>query len=201
MEYPKLILDLVDSLRQFSGVGQKSALRMIFQLLGWEREEVFLLAELLNRLREEIGSCPVCFNLSEQGALCLICSNPKRDKRIICVVANARELFALERTKQFKGMYHVLQGLISPMDGVGPEKLKIQELLGRIDETTEELLLALSPSTEGEATCLYLRRLITNSGKSLRVTRLSYGMAMGGDIEATDELTLSKALEWRRELA
>lgn len=199
MNYVLPLAELIDQFRKLPGVGSKSAQRLAFQLLSWSKEDIQKFSEVLLKASTEINYCPDCFNFSTGEDLCAICSNPKRSGKTICIVSSIKDLSALERTLEYKGLYHVLHGLISPMDGIGPDNLKIKELLHRIshNEQIEEIILALSPSTEGEATTLYLTRLL----KPLipKITRLAFGLSVGADIEQTDELTLARALEGRRD--
>jgi recombination protein RecR len=200
VNYVLPLAELIEQFRKLPGVGSKSAQRLAFQLLSWSKEDIKKFAETLLKASTDINYCPSCFNFSTGQDLCGICANPKRQKKTICIVAGIKDLSALERTLEFKGLYHVLHGLISPMDGIGPDNLKIKELVQRLstnEEEVEEIILALSPSTEGEATTLYLTRLL----KPLvnKVTRLAFGLSVGADIEQTDELTLARALEGRRD--
>lgn len=199
MDYVLPLAELIEQFRKLPGIGAKSAQRLAFQLLSWEKSEIEKFAQSLLAASKQIHYCSDCFNFSTGGGLCAICTNSKRDKQTICLVATARDLAALERTHEFKGLYHVLHGLISPMDGIGPDQLKIIPLINRLKEHSEvkEIILALSPSTEGEATTLYLTRLL--KPLNLKITRLAFGLSVGADIEQTDELTLAKALEGRRE--
>lgn len=199
MDHVLPLTELIEQLRKLPGIGAKSAARMAFQILGWEKAEIQKFADCLVKASNDIHYCPDCFNFSTGGGLCWICSSSKRQRNSICVVATARELAALERTREYKGLYHVLHGLISPMDGIGPDNLKIKELITRVAKNPdiEEIILALSPSTEGEATTLYLTRLLKPSVN--RVSRLAFGLSVGSDIEQTDELTLARALEGRRD--
>ncbi|MDX1917904.1 MAG: recombination mediator RecR [Candidatus Caenarcaniphilales bacterium] len=199
MDYVLPLTELIEQLRRLPGIGAKSAQRLAFQLLAWERSDLEKFAETILKASREISYCSDCFNFSAGGGLCAICSNHRRHRSQICVVATVRDLAALERTHEFKGLYHVLQGLISPIDGIGPDQLKIKDLIKRLSRYTEiqEIILALSPSTEGEATTLYLTRLL----KPLipRITRLAFGLSVGAEIEQTDELTLARALEGRKD--
>ncbi len=198
MDYVLPLTELIENFRKLPGIGAKSAQRLAFQLLSWDREDIEKFAESLLKASKEIHYCPDCFNFSTGGGICAICANPKREKNTICVVSSVRDLAALERTHEYRGLYHVLHGLISPMDGIGPDQLKITPLINRLRERSEvkEIILALSPSTEGEATTLYLTRLIKPSIE--KITRLAFGLSVGADIEQTDELTLARALEGRR---
>ncbi len=199
MDYVLPLTELIEQFRRLPGIGSKSAQRLAFQLLSWEKSDIEKFAQTLLNASKEIHYCPDCFNFSTGGGLCAVCTNNKREKQTICVVSTVRDLAAMERTHEFKGLYHVLHGLISPMDGIGPDQLKITDLITRLNNHPEvqEIILALSPSTEGEATTLYLTRLL----KPLvtKVTRLAFGLSVGADIEQTDELTLARALEGRRE--
>lgn len=199
MDYVLPLTELIEQFRKLPGIGAKSAQRLAFQLLSWDKIEIEKFAQAVLKASKDIHYCPDCFNFSTGGGLCAICTSPKREKKVICVVATARDLAAMERTHEFKGLYHVLHGLISPMEGMGPDQLKITELLKRLQRHVEvdEIILALSPSTEGEATTLYLSRLLKPSVK--RLTRLAFGLSVGADIEQTDELTLARALEGRRD--
>jgi recombination protein RecR len=199
LDYVLPLTELIEQFRKLPGIGAKSAQRLAFQLLSWSKPDIENFAQVVLAASKDIHYCQDCFNFSTGGGLCAICTNPKRDKKTVCVVSTARDLAAMERTHEFKGLYHVLQGLISPMEGMGPDQLKITELIKRLQKyaEVEEVILALSPSTEGEATTLYLTRLL----KPLvnKVTRLAFGLSVGADIEQTDELTLARALEGRRD--
>ena len=196
------IQDLIDELARLPGIGPKSAQRVAFHLLKVPAADVRRLADALVEAKEKVRLCRICFNLSD-GELCGYCADPRRDGSIICVVQEPPDVIALERTREFRGLYHVLQGAISPIEGIGPEDLRVAELLERIrgtgdpDETrVEEIILATNPNIEGEATAMYLARLLTPIG--LRVTRLASGLPVGGDLEYADEVTLGRALEGRR---
>jgi recombination protein RecR len=197
--YTKPLARLIEELQKLPGIGPKSSQRLAFHLVKQSPQAVQALAQALITAKETIKFCSVCANLSADDP-CDICRNPNREQATICVVAEPRDLVALERTKEFKGTYHVLGGLISPLDGIGPEQLKVKELLGRLQASgVEEVILALSPTVEGEATTLYMSRLLKPMG--VKVTRIAFGLPMGGDLEYADELTLVKALEGRREVA
>jgi recombination protein RecR len=196
--YSKPLAQLIAELQKLPGIGPKSAQRLAYYLLKQPAAEVSKLAQALTDAKEQIRFCSVCSNLSAQDP-CELCVNPARDPGLICVVSEPKDLVALERTKEYRGRYHVLQGLISPMDGIGPEQLKISELLARLGgEAVQEVILAIPPSIEGEATSLYLSRLIKPLG--VRVSRIAFGLPVGGDLEYADEMTLVKALEGRREI-
>lgn len=179
------------------GVGPKSAQRLALHILKRSEQEVEQLAQALIDAKQQVGLCQTCFHLSAEP-ICDICQNPQRDPQTICVVADSRDVIALERTREFSGKYHVLGGTISPMDGIGPEQLNISSLLQRINrQDVKEVIVAVSPTVEGETTTLYLGRLIAPLTK---VTRIAFGLPMGGDLEYADEITLARALEGRREI-
>ena len=185
---------LVEQFRRLPGVGYKSAVRMAFSLIDMENEEAEAFASAIVNAKEKITVCSVCHNISEEE-VCPICSSDSRDRSLICVVEGVKDILAVEKVNGYNGLYHVLGGLISPSDNVGPEKLAIKELLSRLDSDVEEVIVATTPSVEGEATALYLSRLIKPLG--IKVTRLAYGIPAGGELEYTDELTLSRAIEGR----
>jgi len=179
-------------------VGPKTAARLVFYLLNRPRAEAQALAEAILAVKDRVRLCSRCFSLTEDDP-CAICTDPRRDAAQLCVVAEAKDIFAVERTAAFKGRYHVLGGLISPMDGIGPAQLRVKELIERIaSERPQEIVIATNPNAEGEATALYLSRLISPSG--VAVTRLAYGLPIGGDLDYADEVTLAKAFEGRRAL-
>jgi recombination protein RecR len=196
--YAGPVQDLIDELGRLPGVGPKSAQRIAFHLLKVSKEDANRLARSITEAKERVRFCALCFNISE-GDKCGICADPRREATVVCVVEEPRDLVAVEKTGEFKGRYHVLQGAISPIEGVGPEQLRIRELLERIgSEGIEEVILCTNPNLEGEATALYLGRLLKPLG--LRVTRIASGLPVGGDLEYADELTLGRALEGRREV-
>jgi recombination protein RecR len=196
--YAGPVQDLIDELGRLPGVGPKSAQRIAFYLLKVSKEDALRLARSIAEVKDKVRFCAQCFNVSE-GERCDICADPRRDTTIVCVVEEPRDLVAVEKTGEFKGTYHVLQGAISPIEGVGPEQLRIRELLDRIGtEGVEEVILCTNPNLEGEATALYLARLLKPLG--LKVTRIASGLPVGGDLEYADELTLGRALEGRRDL-
>lgn len=198
MEYTKPLANLVEYFQKFPGIGPKSAQRMAFFLLKMPTNEVQNFAQVMLTAKETIKYCDVCFNLSASNP-CEICSDESRDKSTICVVAEAKDLIAIEKTREYRGQYHVLQGVISPIDGIGADDIRIKELLVRItDERVKEVILALSPSVEGEATSLYLSKLIKPF--SIKVSRIAFGLPVGADLEYADEITLARAIEGRREL-
>lgn len=188
---------LIEEFSQLPGVGRKSAQRMATYILKLPREEVDRMAHALLKLKEKIQYCSTCWNFTEENP-CRICSNSKRDRSIICVVEEPNDVLALEKTNEYHGLYHVLGGSLSPLDGVGPEELKIKELLARINPPVHEIILALNPNVEGEATTIYLTRLMKPFG--VRITRLARGIPVGSDLEYADELTLTRALEGRVEV-
>lgn len=197
MEYTRPLAQLIDQFQKFPGIGPKSAQRMAFYLLKWNENEVEKFAETMIEAKQTIKYCETCFNLSSQSP-CEICSSLKRDKSTICVVAEPKDLIAIEKTNEYKGVYHVLQGLISPLDGVGPEDIKIKELLVRVsDDSVKEVILAINPTVEGETTSLYLNKILKPF--EIKVTRIAFGLPMGGDLEYVDDLTILKALEGRVE--
>ena len=198
MIYPKSIAALIEQFQKFPSVGPKSAQRMAFFLLRMPLSDVEKFAKTVIEAKENTKTCEICYNLSSSSP-CEICSSSSRDKSIICVVAESKDLIAIEKTNEYKGLYHVLQGLISPMDGIGAEDVRIKELLNRLtDENVKEIILALSPSVEGEATSLYLTTLIKPFG--IKVTRIAFGLPVGADLEYADEITIAKAIEGRHEI-
>ena len=198
MIYPKSIASLIEHFQKFPSVGPKSAQRMAFYLLRMPKSEVEKFAQSMLDAKENTKTCQICFNLSSTSP-CEICTSPQRDKSTICVVAETKDLIAIEKTNEYKGLYHVLQGLISPMDGIGADDIRIKELLNRLtDENVKEVILAISPSVEGEATSLYLNKLIKPFG--IKISRIAFGLPVGADLEYADEITIAKAIEGRREL-
>jgi recombination protein RecR len=194
--YEGIIQDLIDELGRLPGVGPKSAQRIAFHIIQSDRVDVTRLAEVLKIVKERVKFCTICGNISEEE-LCKICRDPRRDKTSICVVEESKDVLAIEKTREFKGTYHVLGGAISPIDGVGPENLRIKELMTRLSETTiGEIIIATDPNLEGEATATYLTRLIKPLG--IKVSRLASGLPVGGDLEYADEITLGRAFEGRR---
>ena len=187
---------LIEEFNKLPGIGPKTAQRLTFYLLRMPAEQARGLADAIVEVKERIGFCSVCFNITESDP-CWICRGA-RDKSTICVVEEPLDVLALERTGHYKGLYHVLHGAISPMEGIGPEELRIRELLGRLGEGVQEVILATNPNLEGEATAMYLTKLLTPLGP--KVTRLARGLPVGGDLEYADEVTLTRALEGRREL-
>ena len=194
--YEGVVQDLIDELGQLPGVGPKGAQRIAFHLLAADPEDVRRLAATLIEVTEKVKFCRTCFNVAENDE-CRICMDVRRDLSVICVVEESKDVAAIEKIREFRGRYHVLGGAISPMDGVGPENLRITELMARLaDGAVSELILATDPNLEGEATATYLARLV--KPLSLRVTRLASGLPVGGDLEYADEVTLGRAFEGRR---
>jgi len=196
--YEVPVQNLVDELGRLPGIGPKSAQRIAFYLLKAAPEDAKRLARAIVDAKDRVSWCRRCFNIAE-GELCAFCRDERRESTVLCVVEEPRDIVAVERTQEFKGRYHVLLGAISPIEGIGPEQLRIKELLARIpDEGVEEVILATNPNIEGEATAMYLARLLKPLG--LRVTRIASGLPVGGDLEYADEVTLGRALEGRREV-
>jgi recombination protein RecR len=194
--YEGIVQDLIDELGRLPGIGPKSAQRIAFHLLAADPVDVRRLATALTEVKDKVRFCRSCFNVA-QAELCRICADPRRDQALICVVEEPKDVVAIERTREFRGRYHVLGGAINPIGGVGPDDLHIRELIARLaDGTVTELILATDPNTEGEVTASYLARQIGPMG--LRVTRLASGLPMGGDLEWADEVTLGRAFEGRR---
>jgi recombination protein RecR len=195
---PPALARLIQELVKLPGIGEKTATRLAFHLLRTERRDVELLAEALLKMRDETKLCSTCLGLTSSDP-CELCSDPQREAEVICVVERPADLIAVERAGQFRGRYHVLHGCLAPLDGVGPEDLRIAELLRRLqDGSVREVVIATNPTVEGEATALYLARLIKPLG--VRVTRIAHGLPMGADVEYADSATLGKALEGRREM-
>ena len=196
--YPEPVARLIEALQGLPGIGPKTAQRLAFFMLKRPANEVRERADSLVAVKERIVSCSTCFNVTDQDP-CRICSDPARDPAVLCIVEEPNDLLALERTGEFKGRYHVLLGALSPLDGIGPEDLKVRELLARLEQGgVDEIILATNPSVEGEATAIYLAKLLRPLGA--RVTRIARGLPVGGDLEYADEVTLSKAMEGRREM-
>ena len=196
MEYTKPLAQLIEFFQKFPGIGPKSAQRMAFHLLKMPLGEVEKFSAILTEAKKSIHYCEVCFNMSASNP-CEICTDDKRDRTTICVVAEIKDLIAIEKTREYKGLYHVLQGTLSPLDGIGVEDIRIKELINRLsDENIKEIILALSPSVEGEATSLYLSKLLKPF--NIKVSRIAFGLPIGSDLEYADEVTLAKALEGRR---
>ncbi|PSB12580.1 recombination protein RecR [filamentous cyanobacterium CCP2] len=195
--YTRPLARLIEQLQRLPGVGPKTAQRLALHILKRSESEVQALAQAILEAKQQVGLCSVCFHLSAEP-VCEICRSPNRDSHTICVVADSRDVIALEKTREYRGKYHVLGGLISPMDGIGPDQLNIGQLVRRVSkQDTKEVILAISPSVEGETTTLYIGQLVKPFTK---VTRIAFGLPMGGDLEYADEVTLARALEGRREL-
>ena len=194
--YDGIVQELIDELGRLPGIGPKSAQRIAFHILQTESFDVTRLSEVLRDVKEKVRFCNICGNVTEEET-CSICRDPRRSPATICVVEEAKDVVAIERTREFRGLYHVLGGAISPIDGIGPDDLRIRELLLRLqDGVVTEVIIATDPNLEGEATATYLTRLLTQPG--LRVTRLASGLPVGGDLEYADEVTLGRAFEGRR---
>ena len=198
MEYSPSIEKLIESFEKLPSIGHKTAQRLAFYMLDLNMEEIKEFTDSIINAKNNLKFCSKCFNISDTDP-CNICSNPKRDESIICVVEEVRDVLAMERTHEFNGVYHVLHGSISPMNGVGPDDIRIKELLSRLmDGKVKEIILATNPRVEGEATSMYISKLVKPLG--VKVTRIARGIPIGGDLEYTDEVTLAKALEGRNEI-
>jgi recombination protein RecR len=196
--YAAPVQELIDELGRLPGVGPKSAQRIAFHLLKLPKTDALRLASAISEAKDRVSFCTRCFNIAE-GDQCELCTDDRRDPTILCVVEEPRDIVSVEKTQEFSGRYHVLQGAISPIDGVGPEQLRIRELLTRIDaDGVQEVILCTNPNLEGEATAMYLSRLL--QAVEVKVTRIASGLPVGGDLEYADELTLGRALEGRREV-
>jgi recombination protein RecR len=196
--YEGPVQNLIDELGRLPGVGPKSAQRIAFHLLKTPPEDAKRLAQSIVDAKEKVSWCRRCFNIAE-GELCSFCRDERRDPTLLCIVEEPRDIVAIERTAEFRGRYHVLQGAISPIEGIGPEQLRVKELLTRIgEEGVQEVILATNPNIEGEATAMYLARLL--KPLEMKVTRIASGLPVGGDLEYADEVTLGRALEGRREV-
>ncbi|MEY2571284.1 MAG: recombination protein RecR [Acidimicrobiaceae bacterium] len=201
--YAGPVQDLIDELGRLPGVGPKSAQRIAFHLLKVSREDAMRLARSIGEVKDKVSFCHRCFNIAEMSdaaaGLCAICTDDRRDATVLCIVEEPRDIVSVEKTGEYSGRYHVLQGAISPIEGIGPDQLRVKELLTRLDdEQITEIILCTNPNIEGEATALYLGRLLKPLG--LKVTRIASGLPVGGDLEYADELTLGRALEGRREV-
>ena len=195
--YGNPITRLIEELAALPGIGGKSAQRLAFHIIHMPREQVAALSEALLEAQDKVRYCSICCNLTDED-VCPICANVRRDSSVIMVVEDPRDMAAYERTKEFHGVYHVLHGAISPMTGVTPQDIRIKELISRMDDTVKEVILATNPNVEGEATAMYISKLLKPLG--VKVTRIANGVPVGGDLEYVDEITLSRALEGRREL-
>lgn len=198
MYYPEPISKLIDSFMKLPGIGPKTAGRLAFFILNMKEDVVLDFAKALVDAKRNVSYCTICGHITDQDP-CFICEDGRRDRSMICVVQDPKDVIAMEKMKEYNGLYHVLQGAISPMDGIGPEDINIPDLLKRLqDETVKEVIMATNPNIEGEATAMYISRLLKPSG--IHVTRIAHGLPVGGDLEYADEVTLSKALEGRREV-
>lgn len=196
--YAPSIEKLIESFERLPSIGHKTAVRLAFHMLDMNKEETEEFINSITEAKQKLKYCSVCYNITDTDP-CPICSSPKRDQSTICVVEDVRDIMAMERTHEYQGVYHVLHGTISPMNGIGPEDIKIKELISRLsDNTIKEVIIATNPRVEGEATSIYLSKLIKPLG--VKVTRIAHGIPVGGDLEYTDEITLMKAMEGRREI-
>lgn len=194
--YEGVVQELIDELGRLPGIGPKSAQRIAFYILEAEPEQINSLAGLLREVKERVKFCEICFNVTEE-AKCAICRDARRSQNVICVVEESKDVQAIERTREFRGLYHVLGGAISPIEGIGPDNLKIKELMTRLsDAAIQEVIIATDPNLEGEATATYLTRMLSSLG--ITVSRLASGLPVGGDLEYADEVTLGRAFEGRR---
>lgn len=197
--YSPSIEKLIEGFEKLPSIGHKTAVRLAFHILDASEEDVSEFINAINSAKANLKYCSECFNIADSDP-CPICANPKRDKSIICVVEDVKDIIAMERTHEFKGVYHVLHGSISPMNGIGPDEIKIKELLNRIqgNDNVKEIIIATNPRVEGEATAMYISKILKPLG--VKVTRIAHGIPVGGDLEYTDEVTLTKALEGRHEI-
>ena len=195
--YPPSLTALIEEFEKMPGIGHKSAIRLAFYVMGITDEKARRLADAVLNAKSSIRLCESCQNLTDSSP-CGICSDPRRDRSVICVVESPKDLVAMEKTREYKGLYHVLHGAISPMDGVSPEDIKVKELMSRLSPGVEEVIMATNPTVEGEATAMYIARLIKPMG--IKITRIAHGIPVGGDIEFADEMTLARAMEGRREI-
>lgn len=198
MRYPEPIAKLIDSFMKLPGIGPKTAVRLAFFVLKMKDDDVFEFGKALVNAKRELMNCSVCQNITDRDP-CYICDDSSRDRSVICVVQDAKDVNAMEKMREYRGLYHVLHGAISPVDGIGPEDIKVAELLKRLaDKNVKELILATDPNIEGEATAMYIARLV--KPVEIKTTRIAHGLPVGGDLEYADEVTLSRALEGRREI-
>lgn len=196
--YSTSMAQLIEQFAKLPGIGRKTAQRLAFYIIGMSNRDVHSLAEAIVNAKKGVRYCKVCTNLTDRE-ICNICSDKRRDSMVICVVEDPRDVVAMEKTKEFRGYYHVLHGAISPLEGIGPEDIRIKELLTRLaNQSVEEVILATNPNVEGEATAMYISKLLKPMG--FKVTRIAHGIPVGGDLEYADEITLAKALEGRREM-
>ena len=199
MQYPEAISRLIESFTKLPGIGPKTAVRLAFHVLEMEEDDVLMFGKALVSAKRDISYCSICGNITDKDP-CYVCSDKHRNRTIVCVVQDSRDVIAMEKMRDYQGLYHVLHGAISPMEGIGPEDINVSSLLTRLqaDEAITEIILATNPNIEGEATAMYLSRLLKPTG--IRVTRIAHGLPVGGDLEYADEVTLSRAMEGRREL-
>ena len=198
MQYIAPLAKLIEHFRALPGIGNKTAVRLAYHILDMDADQAKALAGAIIEAKEKIGFCNTCFNLSDQNP-CAICASEQRDHSVICVVEQPQDVAAMERMREYHGVYHVLHGALSPLEGVGPDQIRIKELIYRLsNDTVREVIMATNPNVEGEATAMYLARLLKPMG--LKVTRIAHGLPVGGDLEYADEVTLSKAMENRREI-
>ncbi|MGX8238761.1 recombination protein RecR [Exiguobacterium sp. RIT452] len=199
MQYPEAISRLIESFTKLPGIGPKTAVRLAFHVLDMEEDDVLMFGKALVSAKRDISYCSICGNITDKDP-CYVCSDKHRNRTIVCVVQDSRDVIAMEKMRDYQGLYHVLHGAISPMEGIGPEDINVSSLLTRLqaDEGITEIILATNPNIEGEATAMYLSRLLKPTG--IRVTRIAHGLPVGGDLEYADEVTLSRAMEGRREL-
>ncbi|EPZ53226.1 recombination mediator RecR [Alicyclobacillus acidoterrestris] len=196
--YPEPVSRMIEQFMKLPGIGPKTAARLAFHVMGMDQKDVDEFAKALKDIKTKLTECAICCNITETSP-CSICADPRRDKLVICVVGEPRDVVAMERTHEYNGTYHVLHGAISPMEGIGPQDIRIKELVTRIgQEDIDEVILATNPNVEGEATAMYISRLLKPF--SLKITRIAHGLPVGGDLEYADEVTLAKALEGRRTL-
>lgn len=198
MQYIAPLAKLIEHFRALPGIGNKTAVRLAYHILDMDADQAKALAGAIIEAKEKIGFCNTCFNLSDQNP-CAICASEQRDHSVICVVEQPQDVAAMERMREYHGVYHVLHGALSPLEGVGPDQIRIKELIYRLSsDTVREVIMATNPNVEGEATAMYLARLLKPMG--IKVTRIAHGLPVGGDLEYADEVTLSKAMENRREI-
>ena len=200
MEYfPPALENLVEHFAKLPGIGRKTAQRLAFYVLSLPQEEADAFAQSITQAKTAIHCCPVCQNLTEGEGPCAVCASPKRDHGVICVVADPKDVVAMERSREYHGLYHILHGTISPMDGIGPDNLKIKELVERVASgNIQEVILATNPNIEGETTAMYIAKLLKPFG--VKISRLAYGIPVGSELEYADEITLQRAIEGRREM-
>ncbi len=195
--YPEALKLLIEEFERLPGIGKKSAVRLAFHIMNMEKSKAERFSKTIIDAREKVHLCPVCQNLTDKE-MCDLCKNTKRDRSVICVVEGPKDIIAMEKTNEYKGLYHCLHGVISPMDNIGPEDIKLKELLSRLTDEVKEIILATNLTVEGEATAMYISRLV--KPMNIKVTRIAHGIPVGGDIEFADEITLARAIEGRREI-